>query len=442
MWDLLKKPGRLYIFPLFALGFILGAYFFFYRDAGGYSPPETAVIAWEQIAPLSAVHSRVAEVPLVQQGMFLVDGTHGNSFAREEIATLISRVVGRGYSVEVIGEAGFLGGFRTMSEESRFDLLEEKLRLASGLAVILPDAGYTREEVDLVEQFVDKGGRLLLVADPTRFHEFDLLSERFGITFQPGYLYDTRDYELNFRNIKLSDFREDQITRDLDSIALYVAAALESTGPALAFTGPTTRSSMTELPTTFSPLVRGSRNGVVAIGDLTFMVPPRSTILDNDTLISNLADYLTTGEREFALSDYPYFFGEQVDVVLGRSALLNTAARLREALSTLHIRSSITGVEDVSKDTVYLGLYEDSSDVAQYLEVAGVHVDETLRIPFTPDIERNSTGMILLNAGKERHVVVILADSLETLEDTVNLLSSGLFREGLLGDFVGVYPNP
>ena len=99
-------------------------------------------------------------------------------------------------------------------------------------------------------------------------------------------------------------------------------------------------------------------------------------------------------------------------------------------------------MEDVSNDTVYLGLYEDSSDVAQYLEVAGVHVDETLRIPFTPDIERNSTGMILLNAGKERHVVVILADSLETLEDTVNLLSSGLFREGLLGDFVGVYPNP
>ena len=179
----------------------------------------------------------------------------------------------------------------------------------------------------------------------------------------------------------------------------------------------------------------------MAIGDLTFMVPPRNSILDNDTLISNLADFLTTGERDFELADYPHFFREEVDVLLGRSSLLDTAAQLRENLSTFRIGSSIKGVEDVTKDTVYLGLYEDSSDVAQYLEVAGVHVDETLRIPFAADIERKGTGMILLHTGQERHVLLVLADSQETLEDTVDLLGSGFFREGLLGDFVGVYPN-
>ena len=442
MLDLLKNLGRLFIFTLFALGFFFGAYFYFYRDVGGYEPPESPNIAWEQIEPLSSVHSRVVEVPLVQRGMFLVDGTHGNDFAKEEIATLISRVVGRGYTVEVIGDPGFFGGFRTMSEGSRFDLLEEKLRLASSMVVILPDEPFTTAEVDLVEEFVDKGGRLLLVADPTRFHQLDALAERFGISFQPGYLYDSQDYEINFQNIKLSDFREDQITRDLESIAFYVAAALESTGPALAFTGPTTRSTMMEDPTTFSPLVRGNKDGVVAIGDLTFMVPPRSTVLDNDTLISNLADYLTTGEREFELSDYPHFFREEVDVLLGRSSLLDTAARLRENLAAFGIASSIKGVEDVTKDTVYLGLYEDSSDVAQYLEVAGVHVGENLRIPFATDIQKERTGMILLHAGEERHVLVVLADSQATLEATVDLLRFGLFREGLLGDFVGVYPNP
>ncbi len=445
MWDLLKKPGRLYIFPLFALGFFLGAYFFFYRDVGGYSPPELADIAFDEIVPLSAGHSRVAEVPLIQRGMFLVDGTHGNDFTKEEITTLVSRVAGRGYAVEVIGDPGFFGGFRTMDEKSRLDLLEKKLRLADSLTVVLPDEPYTREEVDLVERFVDKGGRLLLVADPTRFHQIDSLAERFGITFQPGYLYDPQDYDLNFQNIKVSDFREDQITRDLGSIAFYVTGALESTGPSLALTGPTTRSSMidrTENPTTYSPLVRGSKHGVVAVGDLTFMVPPNSTILDNETLISNLADFLTAGEREFELADYPHFFQEEVDVLLGRSSLLDTAARLRENLSTFRIGSSIRGVEDVTKDTVYLGLYEDSSDVVQYLEVAGVHVDETLRIPFAPDIERKRTGMILLNTGMERHVLVVLADSQRTLDNTVDLLTSGFFREGLLGDLVGVYPNP
>ena len=69
-------------------------------------------------------------------------------------------------------------------------------------------------------------------------------------------------------------------------------------------------------------------------------------------------------------------------------------------------------------------------------------MDESLRIPFTTDIERESTGMILLHAGKERNVLVVLADSPATLRETVRLLGSGLFRQGLLGDFVGVYPNP
>ena len=294
----------------------------------------------------------------------------------------------------------------------------------------------------VVEKFVDKGGRLLLVADPTRFHRIDNLAERFGISFQPGYLYDSTDYEINFQNIKISDFREDQMTRDLGSIALYVTAALESTGPALAFTSPTTRSTLTEDRTAFSPLVRGAKDGVVAIGDLTFMIPPRSTVLDNDTMISNLADYLTSGEREFELTDYPYFLRDEVDVLLGRSSLLDAAALLREDLSTFRIGSSIKDVEDVTKDTVFLGLYEDSSDVAQYLEVAGVQVDENLRIPFTTDIQRERTGMILLHTGKERNVLVVLADSQATLRETVRLLGSGLFRQGLLGDFVGVYPNP
>ena len=445
MLDLLKKPGRLFIFPLFALGFFLGAYFFFYRDVGGYTPPELVDIAFEEIEPLSSGHSTLAEVPLIQRGMFLVDGTHGNDFTNEEIADLVSRVAGRGYTVEVIGEPDFFGGFGILNEGSRIRLLEEKLRLAASMAVVLPGEAYTREESDLVERWVDKGGRLLLVADPSRHHHVESLGERFGITVQPGYLYDSQDYDLNFQNIKVSDFREDPITRGLGSIAFYMTGGLESTGPALALTGPTTRSSMierTQNPTPYSPLVRGSKDGVVAVGDLTFMVPPRSTILDNDTLISNLVDFLTTGEREFELADYPHFFQEGVDVLLGRSSLLDTAAQLRENLSDFGIGSSIKTVEDVTKDTVYLGLYEDSSDVAQYLEVAGVHVDETLRIPSAPDIERERTGMILLHTGKERHVLVVLADSQRTLNGTVDLLTSGFFREGLLGDFVGVYPNP
>ena len=56
---------------------------------------------------------------------------------------------------------------------------------------------------------------------------------------------------------------------------------------------------------------------VLAVADLTFMIPPRNSLSDNDRLISNIADFLTTGERTFALADYPHFFGDEIDILLG-----------------------------------------------------------------------------------------------------------------------------
>ena len=74
--------------------------------------------------------------------------------------------------------------------------------------------------------------------------------------------------------------------------------------------------------------------------------------------------------------------------------------------------------------------------------MAGSTGDEKLRIPLPTGIKREITAMIRLHTGKERNVLVVLADSQATLRETVRLLGSGLFRQGLLGDFVGVYPNP
>ena len=151
---------------------------------------------------------------------------------------------------------------------------------------------------------------------------------------------------------------------------------------------------------------------------------------------------MTSSQRKFDLADFPHFFKEDVDILLGRSALFDVASDLRGMLSSFQIGSEIPGVEDITKDTVYVGLYEDSSDVAQYLEVAGIGLDGALRTPFTPDIVREDTAIILLHAGRDRHVLVILGDSENALRDAVSLLGSGEFRDGLVGDSVGVYRTP
>ena len=437
MLGLLSKTWRPLLLLLVALAFFLGAYFFHYR--GSYDPPTTVEIPFESIGMPSSSFSSFTEVPTVQRGMLLVDGAHRNNFTKGEISALLSRVTDRGYDIEFIGEPSQFRGFRFFSLRERLPLMDEKLRQADSFAVILPQEPYVGEEADIVEKYVRKGGKLLLIADPTRGVEINSLSERFGIAFQPDYLWNMVEYDINFQNIFIRDFRPDELTRGLRQIALYTAGSIRSSSTGLAFTDGNTRSSMVESIEPFYPLVKVSDGHVLAVSDLTFMVPPQNAILDNDRLVSNIADYLTESQREFELADFPHFFKGDVEILLGRADLFDVGTELKSMLSAFQTDSEFRGVEDLTRDTVFLGLYEDSPDMAQYLEVAGIQVDDTLRTPFTPDIATERTAIILLHRTQERHVLVILGDSQGALADMVGRLRSGRFRSGLVSEFLGVY---
>ncbi|MCH8185977.1 MAG: hypothetical protein IH862_07750 [Chloroflexi bacterium] len=421
---------------MFALAFFSGAYFFFYR--GGYQAPPTVKIPFEEITAPSSSLGAFAEVPPIRSGVLLLDLVHSNNFEEAELGSLMSRLEDRGYTIDLLGERDHKD-FPPPDVTQRLALLDEKLRGADSFAVILPDDSYATQEVDIVERFVKKGGRLLLIADPTRDHDINSLANRFGIAFQSDYLYNTVEYDLNFQDIFIRDFRPDEITRDLSQIALYTAGSIKSFGGGLAYTDANTRSSMVERAESFFPLVKGRDGNVVAISDLTFMIPPQNSILDNDKLVSNLADFLTGGDRRFELADFPHFFDADIDILLGRASLLGVATELKSLLSTFQLRSDIRGVEDLRSEAIYLGLFEDSPNVVQYLDVAGIQVDGTLRTPFTPDIATDGTAIILLHRTRERHVLVILGHSEAILLDTIDRLGSGTFRSGLVDDMLGVY---
>ena len=435
MLGLLAKLWRLLLIPLVALAFFLGAYLFFYR--GGYDPPPRVEVPFAQIPERSSSLGDFAESPTVQGGLLVIDDVHLNAFTPEEIGTLLSRVADRGVAIDFIGESSRASGF--LSQSDRRLLLEEKLRQADGFVVILPERSYPEEEVDIVERFVKKGGKLLLIADPTREHDINSLAKRFGISFQQDYLYNPVDYDLNFQDIFVSNFRADAITRDLSRVAFYTASSIRSNGPNLAFTDGHTRSSLTQRPESFSPIVKGRDGHVVAISDLTFMAPPHNSVLDNDRLIANVADFLTASDRSFDLADFPHFFKSDVDILLGSSSLFEDATRVKNLLQAFQIGAEIKGVEDLSGDTVYVGLYEDSADVVQYLDVAGIQVDGAVRTPFTSDIAADQSAIVLLHRVRDRHVLVVLGHSRSALTDIIGRLSSGSFRDGLLGDLVGVY---
>ena len=418
----------------------VGAFFFFYQ--GSYQAPSPVDIPFEQItsprvAPGIPVDSGSAQA---RKGLLLVDALHANSFRAGELATLSSWVANRGYDVEV------LGGFAPVARNARLALLEERLRRADSFVVMLPRTAYLEAEVDLVEQFVEKGGKLLLISDPTRPNRINALAKRFGVEFQPDYLYNTVEYDLNFRHIFVRDFQPDPITSGLDTVTLYIAGSVRSPGNGLAFTDTNTRSSLVEAGRDFHPIAWGDSRNVLAIGDFTFMVPPYNSLLDNDKLLSNVADYLTDSQREFDLADFPYFFEgapeDTIDILLGQPFLWDTGIDMRNGLAAYGLPSGISAVEDVSRDTVFVGLYDDALPVSQYLQAAGIRIDDVLSPPFAPELQRKGTAITLLHQDRDRHVLVVLADTPAALTTAVDSLLSGEFRNDLVSNFVGMRTSP
>ena len=426
MLDLLNRFSIVLILPAAALAFFVGAYFYFYQ--GSYAPPPSEQLRTQHITPPESSFTNLETISQVQQGTLLVDMGHSNGFSRDEISSFLNEISRRGYSLE----------FLVVSEGGKG--LAEQLRLADSFLVIQPSRPFSNEEAALVHQFVEeKGGKLLLIADPTRNHRMNSLSKEFGITFRPDYLHNSVDYDLNFQNIYISDFKPDKLTDGLGRIALYAAGSLETPNGGLAIADGNTQSTFVERVEPLYPMARSEQGGVVALTDLTFLIPPQSTIVNNPRLISNLADFLTTSERSFDLADFPYFFDETTEIILGRPSLLDAGVGMTSVLSGFQVASEIRNVPDPNSDLVYLGLYDDAPSVAQYLQLAGVEVGDELRTPFTPAIARDESAVAVLYQDEQREVLIVLGDTPDDVDRVLRQLENGSFRQGLVGDFVGVY---
>ncbi len=422
--------------PVCAAAAFAGAYFYYYEGSPVRDAP--VHVPYEEIIAYTAPSLAVPDSPAtqVQNGLLVVDALHRNTFRETETAALTSKVANRGYTVEI------LGNHSPQRVEVRLEVLEEKLRRADTLLVILPRDPYLEPEVALVESFVRKGGKLILISDPSRPHQINSLAKTFGLTFQPDYLYDTVEYDQNFRHILVKDFQPDTITAGVDSVLLEYAGSVRSSGPGLAFAGPNTKSSLHETSESLNPIVWGDSPNVLALGDFTFMAPSNNLLLDNDRFISNIADFMTDSERRFDLRDFPYFYESgpdaDVDILLGQPSLYNVGLRMRNGLGSYNIASQISGIEDTSRDSVFLGLFDDVVQVSHYLQAAGVRIDDSLGTPFGPDLGLAGTSVLVLAQDGGRDMLVVLADSEQTLADAVNSMIRGSFRDSLVSDYVGV----
>ncbi|MGD2206752.1 MAG: DUF4350 domain-containing protein, partial [Anaerolineae bacterium] len=225
---------------------LVARWFYFYE--GRYEPGEVPRPDLSEIqAPPPQIESFVDHRATPTHGTILVDMAHDNRLKMTELRILQARLSARGQRFEEVKTTQDLPG---------------QLRYAKALVVICPGQDWSADEIRQVQEFVDRGGRLLLVTDPTRFavefNELDLpvldsdaphindLAAQFDLLFQTDYLYNTVENEGNFRNIKLTDFGEDDLTQGLDQVVFYAAHSIISEKPALIAAGGETRSSNSE----------------------------------------------------------------------------------------------------------------------------------------------------------------------------------------------------
>ncbi len=260
---------------------LLGRGLFYY--SGFYSPPPSEMPSYEHIVIPPAPTTEFSDVYEEGEGTILIDLAHYNNFDVEELNVLILRLISRGLTIEFL---------------SPRDNLEKELPKADAFIVVCPQWEFTKEERETIGEFVNNGGKLLLIADPTRPQpsvasgKMNSLSIKFGLIFEPDYLYNMKENDANYRNIFVTEFKENPISKNLEKIALYTVGSISSADGGIAFVDENTFSSLIETRKRLSPITLAQESKVLAIYDLTFITEPHNGILDNNQLISNIADWL------------------------------------------------------------------------------------------------------------------------------------------------------
>ncbi len=385
-------------------------------------------------------------------GIVILDQAHGNQFSREELATLDGLLAGRGQQLRPLTDGD----------------LAAALRPAGALVVIAPVRDYTAAEAQAVAEFVARGGRVLLVGDPTRYNieidETDIfslpvietaqvplndLANLFDITFRGDYLYNTVANEGNFRNILLDEdgLGESALTEGLAQLALYSSHSLllGPTAAPLLSADDDTWSSATDRPggltlAALSP-AESDAGQVLAVGDVHFLLEPYNTVYDNGAFAARVADFLAGGTTDGGLAGFPFFLDSPVELTysedpdLGPDAfddVIALQAAFRDAGLSLALADEPAG----DRDTLILGLYNRADDVGDLLEEAGIDLTITpaisaaagatpptnaVRLVKSPlgDVEMAGTALILLAEEGERQQVVVLAASENGLESAI-----------------------
>ncbi len=427
---------------------VAGESLFFYK--GRYQAPSVPAPSPGDVTVSSVATGPSPEAPKHRAGTILVDFSHDNNFSPWEINAMLSRIASSGFTVDFLKAAKPSDKDR---EQKRVQDLQEKLRLADAFIVVSPKAAVPSEEVDLIRQFVNKGGKLLLVEDPARRPRgyayartaaipINDIATEFDLLFQSDYLYNLKENDGNYRYVSFRAFNQGDLTKGLNRITLYSAGSVNG-GTGVVFTDNNTLSSNTAARGKLSPITLSTDSKVLAIYNLNFVIEPFNAAFDNDKLIANVCDWLTTSGRAFPLSDFPYFLKEAPLVTYADASLLRTGIEFNNLLVDLGKNPRVVQYDEaasLSQDTVFIGLFKDAAKVRKFLERGNITFTSTnIEIQGMGTVPQAGTSIIYLGKDGDQRLLAVLADTEKRLLESGDLLRSGKFRQWLVSDTLAIY---
>ncbi len=285
--------------------------------------------------------------------LVLIDSSHDNAFGESELAGFTARLTSAGAAVRLIDSD-----------------LPAALAEADTLLVIAPSITYQADEIQAVSDFVAKGGRLILVGEPTRLTGIDAINSlagAFGIIYDDAYLYNLIANDGGFRNVLFTEFGASPLTRGLDTVTFQTAHALRAEPEAgLIFGDENTASSRSEQPGGQIAAALTAEGRVLALSDFTFFTSPYNTFADNPRLLDNIATFALGSARDFSLADFPYFFDGPTLVVYQNPVTLDAtfagSVALRGRLESAGVAQALAEEPAANMPFIYLALYEDVTD--------------------------------------------------------------------------------
>lgn len=470
--------------PIVVILAVIGGRYLYYSNPSSYVAPDRPLPEIEFEA--SAVSPRLEAVdnPQVSKGVVAIDFNHSNALFPEELNILLAKVVNRGFSYEIIPPISLEEVVSDFESDTSDQSLAAKLRYAQALILPLPRVEYTPEEVAEIKRFVEKGGRVLIIGDPTRtviVESLNSIAGTFGIIYANDYLYNQTNNDNNYRNVVYTNFQDSPLTQGLDKehkVIFYAGGSLTAPGNEIILGDETTHSSISEGGRKPASAALTTNNQVLALTDLTFFTEPYSAAESNGVFINNVADFLTGGQRNFELKDFPFFLNPQVDLVYDNSLVLNSqlnnSVRLKEFLEKNEHAVTFTDKVGDKNDTIFVGRFDKIDAIKDYLADGGItilgldqkseaeakaeeaataidtaisdqpssveerFVTGRIQIEGIGDLERGGSTLFYLDRKDGRNVVIILSDTPETNADAFSVLFENRLSECRMSDTIAV----